>query len=341
MAAGFAFSFSGAFAQSPEQLQQDASARAKVKIVKKIDSHYYILDTTLTIQKGETWQGAVKQLNLNAGTLLGLGAKRIEPAQVTTFVKPDILIEGYSNTYDSIRAVVYRVLGADSLLRHTVRGLVFRRGGEHEQWQTLRDSSRMLALRHPLVIRQLIKSDSLLRNRAFIRLDSSGLVPADTFLLREKVRIEADGEGRVRVLRLQSQGAAQTIETGDYEMIRVPAGNSFHIILRKAPLKGAKAKATQKQNTAKEVPAKTVQRQVKVFPNPTSGVVQLSFEVPQKDEVMVRVVNSAGKTVVEEEHRSFKGLYQKEINLGKYGRGLYVIQIRCGKTIQAEKVLVQ
>jgi hypothetical protein len=80
-------------------------------------------------------------------------------------------------------------------------------------------------------------------------------------------------------------------------------------------------------------------KKFKLFPNPTEGVINLEFEIENKENTLVKVYNQEGKSVYSEKIRKFKGLYSKQIDISKEDKGVYFLRIIQGNKSVTKKVL--
>ncbi|WP_210490552.1 T9SS type A sorting domain-containing protein [Rufibacter aurantiacus] len=342
----------------PAQAQEKAQGKAKektkaipgkqarVKIVKQEGDSYFVLDTTLTIADGMSHEEAVRRLETSGVSFKSMGAKELKPQKISAakeFKGTRYLV---TSGQDSLRTVVFKRAISDT---------VFTKGGPIRVFEArtiLVDSligDKIQAVRvmgHPAIFRESIKVDSLLGPHKFIRLDSALQLKVDTFLLNETIRVEKDGgDGKVKVIRVRPGRAGDALETGEYNVIKLrnPGQNNL-IILRpskagKPDEKKQSLKASKKSKKKEaEVPAKL---DLQFFPNPTNGEVNINFFSQKKTKAQVRVVDSQGKTVYQEDLGAVQGQVYKRMNLARYGKGVYVVQLQLGKTAQSGKVVVQ
>ena len=81
--------------------------------------------------------------------------------------------------------------------------------------------------------------------------------------------------------------------------------------------------------------------QLKYYPNPNDGKFNLSFNLDQKDEVSVSVMDILGNEVYKEKLLDFNGAYDNEINLSGKEKGIYILQIRQKKKMLTRKILIE
>ncbi len=76
-------------------------------------------------------------------------------------------------------------------------------------------------------------------------------------------------------------------------------------------------------------------------PNPNRGQFNLSFDVPQAGNTSVRIIDTAGKVVFEENLQNFEGRYNQKIDISDNYKGLYFVQIIQNNKIMTKKIVVQ
>lgn len=74
-----------------------------------------------------------------------------------------------------------------------------------------------------------------------------------------------------------------------------------------------------------------------VFPNPTTGIVSVQLQVDQSTDINVRIINSLGQEVINEQQR-ITGSFSKEYDLRHLALGVYFIQITDGKQTFSKKL---
>jgi len=76
-------------------------------------------------------------------------------------------------------------------------------------------------------------------------------------------------------------------------------------------------------------------------PNPNNGRFNLSFMLEDKGKAFVRILDNTGKEVFTEEVDKQTGWYNREMDISKYGRGIYYLQVVQGHRYYTKKLLVQ
>lgn len=78
---------------------------------------------------------------------------------------------------------------------------------------------------------------------------------------------------------------------------------------------------------------------IKVYPNPTSGAVTLSFNVQQEGDYTLTLANVLGQTVYSDKLH-LNGPVTKNINMANYGKGIYMLAIEGNNTKVIKKIVV-
>ena len=78
---------------------------------------------------------------------------------------------------------------------------------------------------------------------------------------------------------------------------------------------------------------------IKVFPNPTLGILNIDFVKNDLSEVKIRMVNYLGQEMFELTYSNPSGTIP--INLIEYGGGMYILEITSGNLKQSQKIIIQ
>lgn len=80
-----------------------------------------------------------------------------------------------------------------------------------------------------------------------------------------------------------------------------------------------------------------------VFPNPTSGIVEVQFQTPatQNQEVTLKITDMLGRTLRQNELGAFSGNYNDSFNLREFGAGVYLMQLQVGDKLLSKKIIVR
>ena len=119
------------------------------------------------------------------------------------------------------------------------------------------------------------------------------------------------------------------IESGIYKIVVVDA-------------LGCQKTSADIQVTITALPPEVIAREIKLSlsPNPNKGVFNLSFEVKEKADLAIELLNSAGQRVFRQSYPGFNGVFSKQMNVGNVNDGYYVLKILHNKKTYLQKVIV-
>ena len=78
-----------------------------------------------------------------------------------------------------------------------------------------------------------------------------------------------------------------------------------------------------------------------VYPNPSRDIFNVSFTSKEAQDLEVRVINVVGEVVYTEGLENFTGEYAKEIDLVKYTKGIYFLEITTNSGVINKKMILQ
>ncbi|HQB47683.1 MAG TPA: T9SS type A sorting domain-containing protein, partial [Bacteroidales bacterium] len=78
-----------------------------------------------------------------------------------------------------------------------------------------------------------------------------------------------------------------------------------------------------------------------VHPNPSSGEIKLQLETQNRNPVTISIVNSLGKKVAVLNNVIVAPTYSVELNLAKYGSGIYFLRIDGNDVNLSKKIIIQ
>ncbi len=76
-------------------------------------------------------------------------------------------------------------------------------------------------------------------------------------------------------------------------------------------------------------------------PNPSQGKFKLQFNLADRGNTSIRIVDINGKTVYQDELPNFKGNYNQEIDISDNAKGIYFLQIVQGDKVLNKKIVLQ
>lgn len=78
---------------------------------------------------------------------------------------------------------------------------------------------------------------------------------------------------------------------------------------------------------------------INYYPNPNAGEFTLTFSGPKKP-VIIRILDEKGNLMYEENQQNFSGYYNRVLNVKKFNRGKYLLQIhQQGKALNKKLIL--
>jgi len=87
-------------------------------------------------------------------------------------------------------------------------------------------------------------------------------------------------------------------------------------------------------------PASDNEINLKTYPVPTDGELNIAFDVAQANNVSILMSNLLGQVVYKEEKINFSGSYTNVINLARYASGVYILRVKVGSKVYTRKITV-
>ncbi|MFM8917296.1 MAG: T9SS type A sorting domain-containing protein, partial [Bacteroidota bacterium] len=78
-----------------------------------------------------------------------------------------------------------------------------------------------------------------------------------------------------------------------------------------------------------------------VFPNPTSGKFEISFESANTRDFTIRISDPAGTSIISESFERFNGEFKRNYDLSKLAKGVYVLEVISNEKTVSKKLVVQ
>lgn len=79
---------------------------------------------------------------------------------------------------------------------------------------------------------------------------------------------------------------------------------------------------------------------VSVHPNPTTGNVTLSLNMPTQNDVLIRLVDVRGKLIFAENKMAYSGAYIKDLDLSGFADGMYFLSVIGNKEVVMKRIVV-
>ena len=78
-----------------------------------------------------------------------------------------------------------------------------------------------------------------------------------------------------------------------------------------------------------------------IFPNPTEGLVVISFKSIENSDFKISILNVLGEVIFEDKLINFSGFYQKKINLDNFAKSVYVVRIETSVSTINKKLILR
>jgi len=82
-------------------------------------------------------------------------------------------------------------------------------------------------------------------------------------------------------------------------------------------------------------------RQLNVFPNPTTGIFDIQFELPDLGRASVRIFDGSGKVIYENNLGNFSGTFSDRIDIANNAKGFYFLAVNQGDQVITRKIILQ
>ncbi|MFT5969709.1 MAG: dihydrodipicolinate synthase/N-acetylneuraminate lyase, partial [Flavobacteriales bacterium] len=77
---------------------------------------------------------------------------------------------------------------------------------------------------------------------------------------------------------------------------------------------------------------------VKVYPNPSTGLVHISVDQTEELETLIEIINTIGEVIY---HKSNGNRTEEVIDLSQHARGLYFLKVTSDNQVRMRKILLQ
>ena len=84
----------------------------------------------------------------------------------------------------------------------------------------------------------------------------------------------------------------------------------------------------------------SLEKYIRLLPNPTSGTIFVQLELPQTSEVQVRIYDITGKEIMTSPQQNISN-NQLEFNLEQFVNGVYIVKVRVNNSVLAKRIVLQ
>jgi len=81
--------------------------------------------------------------------------------------------------------------------------------------------------------------------------------------------------------------------------------------------------------------------QISFYPNPNTGKFNLAFDLQDKGDTEIDVLNVEGKAVYHEKLKNFNGHYDHEIDISSQPKGVYFVKVAQGAHSYLKKMMIE
>jgi hypothetical protein len=78
-----------------------------------------------------------------------------------------------------------------------------------------------------------------------------------------------------------------------------------------------------------------------IYPNPTSKLINIEFSIFRNQDIKFSLLNTIGEVIYLEALINYSGEFKRVINLDKYGKGVYLLEIQTTEGIIIKKLILQ
>lgn len=90
-----------------------------------------------------------------------------------------------------------------------------------------------------------------------------------------------------------------------------------------------------------ELPSKTQESIVNIYPNPTNGIINVDFSVNEKDDFVIEVYDMSGKLILSEKYNYQQlGIHHSSINLNEFEKGAYLCVVKNSTRKISKKLII-
>lgn len=126
------------------------------------------------------------------------------------------------------------------------------------------------------------------------------------------------------------------------EEARVVSTRDFRMVIRMEDVTTAEAEALSARSGEDFAGQSNLSLDyLKVGPNPSNGMFSFSFELASQGRTDIRVLDTNGNLVYEEELGDFSGRYDKEFDISNFAKGIYYLQINQEGKAFTKKIVTQ
>ncbi|MBV6441107.1 MAG: hypothetical protein EPGJADBJ_02786 [Saprospiraceae bacterium] len=167
----------------------------------------------------------------------------------------------------------------------------------------------------------------------------SGVQPDDIILALDDQRVNTNAELLIERNKHRSGDPFQLTIDRDGAILTIDAIFKSCPTPEVAEMQEAKTPAEPRKNDPVNVEASPFLERLELFPNPTTGPVNVRFEA-EAVPTTVRILDASGRTVYSKSLPQFNGYFNEQINLFGNTPGTYLLTIQQGERVSNRKVVL-
>ncbi len=181
--------------------------------------------------------------------------------------------------------------------------------------------------------------DGSIKDLEFLFSDSSMFDSEHIKKFIKNYKIDDDFKDHLSKSRVIIIDNGKNINLNDEDIVFAKKGN-------KVVIKNYSQKNTEQRNKKEDIKTEENDnipgvRSFKYYPNPTAGNFKVSFNVENKCDVLVEIMDVAGKVVFKNRSRNFEGKYTEEFNLEDSDDGSYILKVTVGENSMSRKIILK
>ena len=85
----------------------------------------------------------------------------------------------------------------------------------------------------------------------------------------------------------------------------------------------------------------SIENTVSISPNPSNGTFLITYGLNENQKVEIEIIDASGKRIYKKKHQDSQGMVSHQINLKNVSDGMYSIQLKAGKEIHSERLILK
>lgn len=165
------------------------------------------------------------------------------------------------------------------------------------------------------------------------------------------IKVEIDGEGSGEHIWISQDGQKTKLGEGKYEYVieeKVEGdgkGKMIKVIIQTIIIEDLteedKARIPSNLRESKGEAFGESMSDLNFYPNPNNGEFELSFNLAEKGDTQIEVLDLTGKTVFSDKLDDFTGTYRNRIDMKDLPKGMYILKVAQNKHVMTKKIVLE